>query len=74
MDKDQTICWRCRHAVPKINSRTGEVRYVRGCPWSIYRQPVIGWDAEERMLPGHNGRRMRSFLVKSCPMFEEGRE
>lgn len=73
---EQTICWNCRHAVPKAieNKKTGDVRYIRGCPWSIYKQPVPGWNAEERQLPGHNGIDLRSFWVKHCPMFERGRK
>lgn len=73
---EPTLCWTCRHAVPKItvDKRTGEVKYIRGCPWSIHAQPVKGWDAEERMLPGPNRRLVRSFWVKQCPLFEKGRK
>lgn len=71
---EPTLCWICRHAVPKtiIDKRTNEVKYIRGCPWSICAQPVKGWDAEECMLPT-NRRKVRSFWVKKCPLFEKGR-
>lgn len=37
-----TLCWNCKHAVPKINRETGG--YITGCDWSIRRKPILGWE------------------------------
>ena len=61
-----TLCWFCKHATNKYGK----------CPWSGLDannepkyQPVEGWDAvkvEMRGIPEG------SYLVKSCPLYEEG--
>lgn len=73
--KNTTLCWLCRHAVPKTveNKKTGEVKYVRGCEWSIYQQPVPGWDAERSEMIIRKGKKVHSYFVNSCPKFERGR-
>lgn len=67
-----TLCWNCRNAVP---DREG----TRGCSWSRDFIPVEGWDATPQKLAVYYGKsrksRMRlgdSFIVQSCPKFEEG--
>lgn len=74
--KNSSLCWYCRHAVPKkiIDRHTYEEHYVRGCAWSIYKQPVEGWDAEKSEITGGNGNRITCYYVKYCPMFERGRK
>lgn len=67
--KPETLCWACRHAVPKIS---GDV-YVQGCEWSIKRLPVLGWDADARILKVSHEQDCFSYTVKSCPKFEKGR-
>lgn len=73
--KNISLCWGCRHAVPKTvnDERTGEPRYIRGCPWSIYKQPVPGWDAERGYIRGAKGQRVVCYYVNHCPLFERGR-
>lgn len=65
-----TLCWTCKHAVPKFDYRTGE--YVTGCDWSIYRQKVPGWTAEEGTVPFHQGKVLPSFTVIKCSKYERG--
>lgn len=74
--KNFTKCWKCRHAVPKtiIDLRTGEQKYIRGCPWSIYRRPVDGWVAEKSELMSAKGKPLTTYYVESCPMYERGRK
>ena len=62
--KDMTICWKCRHALPKIV----RAHYIRGCEWSIKHQPVPGWDAEKKIVEDR-----LSYKVHKCPKFEKGR-
>ena len=67
--QSMTLCWQCKHAVPKIYKN----RYVKGCEWSIKRLPVIGWDAETKILRVTATDDCISYNVKSCPKFEKGR-
>lgn len=68
-EKPKTLCWDCVHSVPKrINGQ-----YVRGCEWSIKRLPVIGWEAETKILRVAATDDCISYNVKSCPKFEKGR-
>lgn len=56
----ETLCWKCRNAVP--NSQTGA-----GCEWSKGFCPVPGWTAELHECDG-----IESYRVLSCPKFERG--
>lgn len=64
-----TICWHCKHAVPKIE----DGKYTKGCEWSIKHEPVPGWITNacvDYRYP--NGKIVKSYSVKSCPKFKEG--
>lgn len=69
----KTICWLCANAVPR-KDRSG--RYIRGCHWSIYKQKVDGWVADEYTMkikdPRKNVREVVSFEVHECPEFVRG--
>lgn len=54
-DFEENICWECIHSVPNLCDR--------GCPWSMFFEPVDGWDA----TPTADG----GYLIKGCPMFRE---
>jgi len=60
----QSLCWDCIHCVPKIYKN----EYIRGCEWSIDKEPVKGWTAipTDRIF-------FKSFHVVHCPKFERGR-
>lgn len=69
----ETLCWKCRHAVPKRSRRTG--RYIQGCDWSIYRCRVPGWKAKEDIIimgSSRSPKTVTSFEVQECPKFERG--
>ena len=57
----QTLCWKCKNAVPK---KADDGRYIRGCRWSIARKPVDGWEADKRCLEDRV-----TYRVRSCPKF-----
>lgn len=64
MESD-TKCWTCRRATDA------------SCMWSKCFQPVDGWDAEERYVLAQSYykgrsiyRKLRSYRVISCPMYE----
>lgn len=66
-----TLCWYCKHAVPKRDKLTGE--QITGCSWSIDRQPVVGWKTHRhRMYELQKGGMIHSYTVTECPEFEEG--
>ena len=66
-----TICWYCKHAVPKWDKLTGE--QITGCSWSIDRQPVDGWKTHQhRIYKAQKGGMIHSYTVVECPEFEEG--
>lgn len=49
-----TLCWYCKHAVPKSDKLTGE--QITGCSWSMDRQPVAGWKTRgHRVYEGQKG-------------------
>lgn len=56
----QTICWNCKKA-------TG------GCSWSDHfeHRPVDGWNAVQTRLRMNNDEYQPSYIVISCPEFEE---
>ena len=43
MNKDyrETLCWTCKHAVPNE---------VCGCSWSMFGEPVEGWQATKTII------------------------
>lgn len=62
-----TKCWNCKKADASSN-----------CPWANHFEPVPGWDAEPTMLYANvqHGKKVvkrecSSFIIKSCPLFEE---
>ena len=71
INKKQTLCWSCKKA-------------LGGCSWSkcdkdtseILFQPVDGWVAEKTILlmyrRGGKPRYETSYIVESCPQYEEG--
>ena len=71
INKKQTICWSCKKA-------------LGDCSWSkcdkdtmeILFQPVDGWVAEKTslLMYSYDGtpRHVTSYIVKSCPQYEEG--
>lgn len=66
-----TLCWYCKHAVPKSDKLTGE--QITGCSWSTDRQPVVGWKTHQhRMYKAQKGGIIHSYTVVECPEFEEG--
>ena len=70
-NKKQTLCWKCKKA-------------LGDCPWTkldedtreILFQPVDGWVAEKTslLMYSYDGtpRHVTSYIVKSCPQYEEG--
>ena len=64
----ETLCWCCANAVPKVN-KLGE---LDGCEWSLYRQPVPGWDAEKMRLSEQEISDIITYLVNDCPKFKRG--
>ena len=63
-DKSQSICWSCQNAVPSADGS-------RGCEWSIKKQPVEGWTAQESWQTAIHGEKLRSYKVLSCPKYKE---
>lgn len=74
-----TLCWNCRYATGKdlpktlviTNEKTGKKRAFHGCPWASDGIKVPGWDAEKTVIYNQEGGPLASYLVKSCPCFEE---
>ena len=69
--KKQTLCWKCKKALgdcswTKLDEDTRE----------IFFQPVDGWVAEKTTLlmyrRGGKPRYETSYIVESCPQYEEG--
>lgn len=59
-----TLCWCCKHAIP-INGN--------GCEWSMYKQPVEGWEVSEiKLVMQPNGKMVYTYKVERCPKFERG--
>lgn len=62
----QTLCWRCRNAVPDIHGN--------GCSWSRHFRPVKGWDAEMKPInvepDSQRKKEIASYVVRSCPEFK----
>lgn len=65
---NETLCWCCANALPGVDRETG---HERGCEWSLYKQPVPGWDATREDIP-MNDKMLRSYRVFDCPKFERG--
>lgn len=62
-DYQETICWLCKHSVPD--------EIDRGCSWSMFFEPVEGWDATETEVIG-SVYKENSYCVHKCPKFERG--
>lgn len=66
---DGTLCWHCQNSVPSADGS-------KGCEWSLYLQPVPGWDAIPRTIRNRvkkgESSITKSFHVISCPRFKEG--
>ena len=54
-----TLCWECK--------KSGGL-----CTWSSFDAPVKGWNAKATTAGAYMGNPTRSYLVISCPEFEEG--
>lgn len=64
-NKNETLCWECRHATNPEGV----------CPWSRSFIPVPGWDAKPHTLyvsARYQKHQIKSFLVRQCPLYEEG--
>lgn len=62
----ESLCWCCENAVPDKEG-------LKGCEWSMYKQPVKGWrvvEAAEYHMA--DGRICKSYKVSSCPKFARG--
>ena len=62
-NKSLQLCWSCRHAVPHKGN---------GCPWAMRYEPVPRWRAKKTKIQLGNDRKMASYQVRTCPLFEEG--
>lgn len=66
---DGTLCWHCQNSVPSADGS-------KGCEWSLYLQPVPGWDAIPRTIRNRvkkgESSITKSFHVIFCPRFKEG--
>lgn len=68
-ESNRQLCWTCGNS-------------CGGCLWSRYFKPVPGWDAEPTVVKQISSRRssagkrvyneVKSYSIKSCPMFKEG--
>lgn len=56
--KHATLCFNCKTPSPI-------------CPWKHNFTPVEGWDAEEVELKISPFKKDKSYIVKSCPLFDE---
>ena len=75
-----TLCWNCRYATGKdlskplvlTGKKTGKKHIFRGCPWISNGIKIPGWDAEKTVVYNQevHGGPLPSYLVKSCPYFE----
>ncbi len=61
----ESLCWCCANAVPDYEKG-------RGCEWSMYRQPVPGWEAESDYINDYDGKMRRRYCVIKCPKFVRG--
>lgn len=57
-----TLCWHCEWATGKDGH----------CPWARSLTPVPGWEAIKSKLRQSEGQYADSYIVKDCPLFEEG--
>ena len=69
--KKKTLCWSCKKAIGNCSWSKCDKD-----TWEILFQPVDGWVAEKTSLLMHsNGgkpRHVTSYIVESCPQYEEG--
>lgn len=65
----QTLCWRCKHAVPSEETESG-------CDWSRYGKPIVGWVAQRQDVRITRGpsrdQLVESYQVNECPYYEAG--
>lgn len=66
---NDTLCWCCKHAVPKTDSKG---RCTAGCSWSRFHVPVKGWKCAAVVTYQWGNRRVIAYRVIECPMFERG--
>ena len=57
-----TLCWHCKWACGKDGH----------CPWASHLVPVEGWEAKKTYLKQQGEQYTDSYIVKDCPLFEEG--
>lgn len=61
---EESICWNCMNSVPDDDER--------GCPWSLFGEPVEGWEATPSYISANGVQCARSYCVHRCPLFREG--
>lgn len=66
---NQTLCWSCRNAVPKIVNG----KYICGCSWFIRLEPVKGWTAEKSIKKPHSDDPTETWNVLDCPEYDADR-
>lgn len=57
-----TLCWHCKWACGKDGH----------CPWASHLVPVEGWEAKKTYLKVGEDAYTDSYIIKDCPLFEEG--
>ena len=58
--KPTTLCVTCKTPSPT-------------CPWKYNFTPVEGWEVEPSKVKLFNGKYSDSYIVKSCPLYEENK-
>lgn len=62
LSSNGTLCWHCKWATGKDGH----------CPWASHLVPVEGWEAKKVKLKVSMAGYTDSYIVKACPLFEEG--
>jgi hypothetical protein len=68
----ESLCWSCDNAVPKTRDGSASTDYVKGCVWSIFKQPVKGWKAKRQTMKRCKGSKepsIVSYHVTKCPYY-----
>lgn len=60
-----------RSGVGRMNICCGCENFAGGCPWSERFEPVEGWDAKMVSLRMSEGRAVKTYTIKGCPLYEE---
>lgn len=62
LSKNGTLCWHCEWSTGKEGK----------CPWASHLIPVKGWEVKKVKLKVSTTDYTDSYVVKDCPLFEEG--